>query len=751
MNNFSNLNSIIKSSSNPKRKDKITYMIPKAWTIDPLRGADHLQELVSSGEITRPVAIESPYKLIETALKRILDYNKKQASHIEQEKKEIDLQTGRGITAVNGLARVLSMYDHDGDGFIGSNQKENIILNKDGICEMGTFIKNILILPYLKALGFNTVHLQPITEIGLYGHKGNLGSPFAIRDPFSIDPNLADPLFEENAEQQYMAFIEAAHALGIMVVQEVIPRTLSIDSKILENHPEYGYWVKEGSAKRMPRYYHPDYEYATSEGKRRFSDNKSFEAWFYSEYQDKIYSGKYSVYDLIDVNLTDPEYASFFMATPDTVKREEKTGRLIGYYKDQSLHSEVFPAFCDTPFEIQPFWQDVTYLRLYEDKHGDLPLVRPLSFVTAKFFKDVEPQIEKKYRNQPVWDMITGYFDKFKNMGVDGFVLDMGHALPYDLKKAIKDVLPNVWEENLAAPFSFLAETPIVITGKVFAYGEPGYNNKEEMKYYEENPQETILYHIKNIRRLFEEVAEFDSYKGKMFGFPDNYNTKRIGQSTATRDLLKAPCREGTAIPDFTRAPVNQGKARKISLLYYTLFRVFSEKPDSPFLFNPVFGTEFVATSTINVGLNTHIAEANQFFDYMSDEEQQLKPEAEKLLLMSKPDKSTGEWTNDHHFIGEILEVNCAIQKLKPLLITHKHLDVLNTRRSEILFLSLSSPEESGEHLAIVSNLDLEEEHSVELPFVIRRYYLNRPDYSPEEGEKGQVRLSPGHITIFTY
>ncbi|HPZ09214.1 MAG TPA: hypothetical protein PL110_13975, partial [Candidatus Eremiobacteraeota bacterium] len=150
MNNFSNLNSIIKSSSNPKRKDKITYMIPKAWTIDPLRGADHLQELVSSGEITRPVAIESPYKLIETALKRILDYNKKQASHIEQEKKEIDLQTGRGITAVNGLARVLSMYDHDGDGFIGSNQKENIILNKDGICEMGTFIKNILILPYLK-------------------------------------------------------------------------------------------------------------------------------------------------------------------------------------------------------------------------------------------------------------------------------------------------------------------------------------------------------------------------------------------------------------------------------------------------------------------------------------------------------------------------------------------------------------------------------------------------------------------------
>jgi hypothetical protein len=59
----------------------------------------------------------------------------------------------------------------------------------------------------------------------------------------------------------------------------------------------------------------------------------------------------------------------------------------------------------------------------------DLPLVTPLSFVTAKFFKDVEPEIERKYRNEPVWNMITVYFDKFKHMGVDGFVLDMGHAL----------------------------------------------------------------------------------------------------------------------------------------------------------------------------------------------------------------------------------------------------------------------------------------------------------------------------------
>ncbi|MEQ8223292.1 MAG: hypothetical protein ABRQ37_13370 [Candidatus Eremiobacterota bacterium] len=740
-NKFPSLEAILKACENSEKK--VTYFVPAPWTLDPMKGTEQLAEMVSSGDVIRPVSVESPYKLIEETVKNILKYNKE---HDEPEK-DTEIKTGKGIKAVNSLARVLSMYDHNGDGFIGSSGTEHIILNSEGICEMGTFIKNILVLPYLKALGFNTIHLQPITEIGVYGKKGNLGSPFAIRDPFSIDPDLADPLFEFNAEEQYLAFIEAAHALGMMVIQEVIPRTLSIDSKILEKNPEYGYWIKEGSPKRMPDYYHRDYEYPTSQGKRRFPDRKSFEEWFFGEYQGKIYSGKYGIDDLIDVNKTDPEYVSFFVSTPDEVKRE-KDGRLVGYYKNSTDRAEVFPAFCDTPFEIQPFWQDVTYLRLYVDNHGDLPLVTPLSFVTAKFFKDVEPEIERKYRNEPVWNMITGYFDKFKHMGVDGFVLDMGHALPADLKSAIKNVLPNLWEENLAAGFSFLSETPAVITGKVFAYGEPGYNNREEMKYYEENPVETVMFHIKNMRRLFEEVSEFEHYKGKMFGYPDNYNTKRIGQSTATRILSEAPLRNGI-IPDFTKAPVDQDKARKISLLYYSLFSIFSEKEESPFLFNPVFGTEFVATSTVNVGLNTHIDEANQFFDYMSPDEQAKHRDAEKLLLMSKPDTSTGEWIGKNHFIGEILELNSSIEQLKPLLHKNRHMEVLNTRNREVLFLSLYS--EEGEKLAIVANLDLEREHTVELPFCINHYYFNRPDNSPGEGYKGQIVLPPAHVTVFSY
>jgi len=760
---FPMLNIILQECLKPKEEFKdVKFLLPGAWTVDPVK--NDLSLVVSRGELVKPVEGNSPYHVISECIKKIIQYNEENKDLIEEEKKSMELKSGTGVRAVNTLARVLSMYDHNGDGIIGSSRRGDITLNSDGIRETGTFIKNILVLPYLKGLGFNTVHLQPITEIGIYGRKGNLGSPFAIRDPFTIDPKLSDPLFDFSAEESYLAFLEASRAMGMMVVQEVIPRTLSIDSTILEEFPHYGYWIKADAPRRMPDYYNSGYEYNTSQGKRRFQDRKSFEAWFFGEYQNKIYSGKYSISDLIDVNLTDPEYVSYFMPTPDIVNREEKQGKLVGYYYkkdgdgnkikgeiDEEKRAEVFPAFCDTPFEIQPFWQDVTYLRLYVDREGDMPILNPLSYVTAKFFKDVEPEVESKYRNQPVFDMITRYFDKFKNMGVDGFVMDMGHALPDELKRRIKEVLPSVWEENLAAPFSFLAANSIVITGKVFAYGQPSYNNPSEMKYYETHPEETVTYHMKNMKKLFEEVSEFDDYKGKMFGFPDNYNTKRIGQSPATRILSLASYRKDSSVQDFTGAPVDQEKARKITLLYDTLFRIFSEKDGSPFIINPVFGTEFVATSTINVGLNTHIQEANRFYDYMSSEEQERNPEAEKLLLMSKPDRLSGEWTNELHLVKEILEVNSVIKKLKPLLERNKHVDVLTTRYPEILFLSLSDLHKKGENIAIVSNLDLDNEHEVLLPFPVREYYLNRPDRTPAEGDKGEILLPPGCITVFSY
>jgi hypothetical protein len=755
---FPALKSLYDHCTGLKQRAAQHYEVPRAWTIDPEEAESQLLGMAVARKVVEPVTITTPSLLVRDAIERIVRYN---GNHpIEPE--GINLATGKGVTAVNALPRVLSMYDHDQNGLIGDEKGPDISLNAGGDRETGTFIKNILILPYLKGMGYNTIHFQPITEIGLYGRKGNQGSPFAIKDPFHIDSRLADPLFEGTVDEQYRAFIEAAHALHMKVVQEVIPRTVSIDSTILEKHPSFGYWVKEGCPKRMPDYYNAQYEYVTDSGPRRFKDRPSFDTWFQNEYKKKIYGGRYTAHDLIDVTKTDPAYTGYFMPPPEVVKREP-SGKLVGYYYmrdrkgaplkdrlDEKTRSEVFPAFCDTPFEIQPFWEDVTYLRLYDDNDGTMPMLKPLSFVTAKFFKDVEPEIEKKYRNKPVWDMIASYFAIYKNMGADAFVLDMGHALPEDLKKDIRKVLPCVWEENLGAGFDYLAVTPIVITGNVFAYCMPSYSDATEMKLYEDNPEKAVAFYRAGTRKLFKEMAVFDRSKGRMFGSPDNYNTKRIGQTPATRDLKKAPLRPGTMIPDLIEAPVDHEKARRLALLYYTLFRIMAAKDDSPFVTNPVFGTEFLATSTINVGLSTHIREAKQFYDYMTPEERKAHPHAPRLLLFSKPEKPTGEWTNRSNIIGEIVELQGALKTMKPQLAGKTHLEVADGKAPEILVLKLTEPGVAKPPLIIACNMDLEKEHGLEVPSEVMRYFLNRPGTSPEVGKKGKMALPAGWITVFT-
>ncbi|MDQ7821275.1 MAG: hypothetical protein RDV48_00635 [Candidatus Eremiobacteraeota bacterium] len=733
------------------------FVIPRAWMVSPLDPRGHLEKLLAQGQVTGAAKVERPYVLYAEVIKKIFAAEEKGSTDAH----ECNLLTGKGIVAVNALPRLMSMYDLDGDGLIGSAGGADITLNAQGTRETGTFARNILVLPYLKALGYTTIHFQPITEIGVYGRKGNLGSPFAIRDPFTIDPNLADPLFPQSAAEQYRAFIEAAHAMGMKVVQEVIPRTLSIDSTILEKHPQYGYWVKAGTPRRMPEYYSPSYQYPTDGGKKTFRDRPSFEKWFYNDYKKKIYGGTYTLDDLIDVTKTDPEFASWFLASPDVVKREAD-GRLTGYYYargaagkekgalDESLRAEVFPAFCDTPFEIQPFWQDVTYLRLYANNDGKLPMLNALSFVTAKFFKDVEPSVERRYRNEPVWKMITGYFGKFKAMGVDGFVLDMGHALPDDLKKDIRKVLPLVWEENLGASFADLARSPMIITGKAFSYCMPSYSDSSEMKKYEDSPRDALSFYREHTVKMCREVASSPRYKGRMFGFPENYNTKRIGQTPAARILARAPFLGDTAVRDFTCAPVDPVKARRIALMYYELFRVMAAREGSPFLFNAVFASEFVPSSTINVGLSTHIKEARQFYDYMTPEERKAHPDAPKLLLFCKPDRQGEEWTSARHFIGDIVALNKALEKMKSLLAKNQHL-VVKEAPEPLLFLSLQSGDRSAEKAAVLVNLDLERDCRYTFSDTVKRYYYRKPAVSPEAGRDGAMVLPPGGVTILGY
>ncbi|MBN2056983.1 alpha-amylase, partial [bacterium] len=157
--------------------------------------------------------------------------------------------TAADLRIYSCMVRLAAAYDHDGDGRLGGD--DDPTLNRAGHRETGTFLKLAVMLPYIRSMGLNTLHLLPITEIGGEGRKGILGSPYAIRDPYRLEPGLADPLLPWPVEEQFALLVEAAHCLDMKVVLEFVLRTASRDSRWIKDHPDWFYWIDAGLADRL--------------------------------------------------------------------------------------------------------------------------------------------------------------------------------------------------------------------------------------------------------------------------------------------------------------------------------------------------------------------------------------------------------------------------------------------------------------------------------------------------------------------
>ena len=153
---------------------------------------------------------------------------------------------GKNAIAYNLLVRYGAAFDHDGDGKISCEPLAS------GWRETGTFLKAITMLPFIRSLGCNTIHLLPITSIGQDGNKGDMGSAFAIRDPYALDEHLAEPALGLDVETEFAAFVEAAHHLGIRVVVEFVFRTAAKDAAWAKEHPEWFYWIRADVPDRKP-------------------------------------------------------------------------------------------------------------------------------------------------------------------------------------------------------------------------------------------------------------------------------------------------------------------------------------------------------------------------------------------------------------------------------------------------------------------------------------------------------------------
>jgi glycosidase len=96
----------------------------------------------------------------------------------------------------------------------------------------GTFEAAARQLPRLQELGVDILWLMPVQEIGVKNRKGELGSPYSIRDYKSVSAELGDL-------DSLKKFVAAAHELGMYVILDWVANHTAWDNPLVEQHPEW--------------------------------------------------------------------------------------------------------------------------------------------------------------------------------------------------------------------------------------------------------------------------------------------------------------------------------------------------------------------------------------------------------------------------------------------------------------------------------------------------------------------------------
>jgi 1,4-alpha-glucan branching enzyme len=96
----------------------------------------------------------------------------------------------------------------------------------------GTFRAAEKHLPRLKELGVDILWLMPVHEIGRKNRKGSLGSPYSVRDYYSVNT-------EYGTKKDLRHFLEQAHKMGFKVILDFVPNHTSWDNPLTEQHPEW--------------------------------------------------------------------------------------------------------------------------------------------------------------------------------------------------------------------------------------------------------------------------------------------------------------------------------------------------------------------------------------------------------------------------------------------------------------------------------------------------------------------------------
>lgn len=394
---------------------------------------------------------------------------------------ELDINKTKKMRIFNSLTRLTTAYDHINLPFVVT-QNQRYFKNN------GTFIKTIALLPYLKELGITHLYLLPITEIGVEGRKGHLGSPYSIKNHRKIDQNLTEPLIEMTVEEQFSALVEACHLVDIKVVLEMVFRTASKDNDLTLEHPDWFYWVKSQN------------------------DDHSFKPPKFDENDLKIIKEKIKTKYFEGLIPPPIDYINLFCDTPVKVWKEDN--KVMGLTQNNEL-CEIPGAFADwPPDDTQPLWSDVTYLKLHNNSKFNY-----IAYNTVRMY-DSE-LLDEKFRNTELWNYLIGIIPHYiEQFDIDGVMIDMGHALPRELLEQIVTNAKQLKDDFLFIEENFVVSNLSIKKGFEIVVGYLPFD----------------LTKLNKTIHLINELSE-PNLKIKFFGTAETHNTPRAFWRTNTKNF----------------------------------------------------------------------------------------------------------------------------------------------------------------------------------------------------------------------
>jgi glycosidase len=105
-------------------------------------------------------------------------------------------------------------------------------INTRHFTKEGTFRAAEKHFPRLKDLGVDILWIMPIHEIGVKNRKGTLGSPYSVKDYYSVNPEfgtLAD----------FKHFVDEAHRQGFRVILDWVANHTAWDNPLVAAHLEW--------------------------------------------------------------------------------------------------------------------------------------------------------------------------------------------------------------------------------------------------------------------------------------------------------------------------------------------------------------------------------------------------------------------------------------------------------------------------------------------------------------------------------